>query len=327
MLSLGMLINAVFASLSGTGANLIPEFDLSSLASPRGFTMTGGGSSVSNAGDLNGDGIGDIIIGAYWRNSYAGVTTVVFGKKSSAIPNLDLSTFTTGRETGFRIYPAGPGGYSGYSVSKAGDVNGDGVDDVVMGAVLADTSGIVDVGISYVIFGRRVLSAADSFTDIQLSDAAMGTDVGFRIIGASASDSAGGSVSCAGDINGDGIDDIIVSTDLLDNPAFGGNNNAGGAYVVFGRNMTGSAVAFGDVNLLSFATGSTLGFRILGAAIGDGCGYSVSSAGDINRDGVSDLIIGAIRADPPNKVANSDAGIVYIIYGRKVTGIENQCHG
>eukprot|EP01032_Pedospumella_encystans_P039230 gene39230-biopygen21938 len=282
------------------------------------------GSAVSSAGDLNGDGVDDMIVGASWYNTNTGTAYVVFGSRNAVYENIDFATRVTGQTTGFHILAAAGYDFCGHSVSKAGDVNGDGVDDIIIGAYAADPSaGKVNAGISYVIFGRKVISAANAFADIQLPTVAMAAGVGFRILGAYSVDYSGISVSGAGDVNDDGIDDVIIGAYSADPPNLAVDSNAGIAYVVFGKNMTGSALAFGDVDLSLIVTGSTLGFRILAAGFSNQLGVWVSRAGDVNHDGISDVVVGARYADPDNLIANSDAGVSYVIFGRQVTAPAN----
>lgn len=204
----------------------------------------------------------------------------------------------------------------GYSVSNAGDVNHDGVDDVIVGAFLADQSGLSNVGHSYVIFGRNVtVAAGNAFGDIQLNTTAVAPDVGFRMIGVGDGDQSGLSVSAAGDVNGDGVDDVIIGAILADPPTLAVDSNTGISYVIFGRNVPGGAAPFIDILLSSIVTGSTIGFRILGAVAADISGISVSSAGDVNDDGLSDIIVGAYRADAA--INRMESGISYVIYRRK----------
>ena len=123
---------------------------------------------------------------------------------------------------------------------------------------------------------------------------------GFALTGVTAGDQSGCSVSSAGDINGDGIDDLIIG-------ASGANSNAGATYVVFGKPGIGSS---GSIALSSL-NGSN-GFVLNGVA-SSYSGYSVSGAGDINGDGIDDLIIGAVGA-------NSNAGATYVVFGKPGIG-------
>lgn len=184
---------------------------------------------------------------------------------------------------------------------SAGDLNGDGISDVIIGAPYSDYPSTDDAGIAYVIFGRNIfLPGATSFSDVQLTNgaSALPAGVGFRILGAFATQYLGSTLGC-GDVNGDGIDDIIVG-------AFGGPSGSN-TYVVFGRN--GSSLSFGDVYLPSTTMADDVGFRVLAS------GYSVCSAGDVNGDDIGDLITGAHTADPPSQI---DAGISYVIFGRNL---------
>lgn len=133
------------------------DIDLFVLSTESGsFTLTGAeendytGVSVASAGDFNGDGYGDIIIGANGASraaDFAGLAYVVFGKETSV--NIDLSDFTSG-ENGFLILGAAINDHLGTKVSGAGDVNGDGIDDVIIGA---PTGGITSNGTAYVVYG------------------------------------------------------------------------------------------------------------------------------------------------------------------------------
>ena len=316
-----LMIILLVSSVAVMEAVIIADYSLSNLPTTQGFTMTAGGNAVSSAGDVNGDGVGDIIIGSSWANSNNGATYVIFGKKNTVISNFALTGFVTGATTGFRILPASAVDYNGFSVSKAGDVNNDGVDDVITSSWGADLSGRSDAGISYVIFGRKVtVAAGNAFADIPLPNGPLAANIGFRILGSATNDHSGEFVSSAGDMNGDGIDDIIVGAATADSPNFGTDNNAGIAYVIFGRNITSGAAAFGDIDLQSITTGNSAGFRIIGAASGDHmCRSTSRAAGDVNGDGISDVIIGDVLADSPGLGTNNNGGISYVIFGRKVT--------
>jgi hypothetical protein len=240
------------------------------------------GVTVSNAGDVNGDGSDDLIIGAFQTdpngNSYAGESYVVFGKTDSTAVELSNVTAGTG---GFVINGIDAGDYSGLSVSNAGDVNGDGLDDLLIGAYGGDPNGNSLSGESYVVFGK-----VDG-TAIELSNVTAGTG-GFVINGIDNNDYSGYSVSSAGDVNGDDLDDLIVGAPNADP---NGKTNAGASYVVFGK-VDGTAIELSNV------TAGTGGFVINGVDVGDYSGYSVSNAGDVNGDGLEDLIVGSYMADP-----------------------------
>ncbi|MGJ5630251.1 hypothetical protein [Nostoc sp. CALU 1950] len=291
----------VFGSNSGFNAQL----NLSTLDGSNGFVINGiaesdiSGASVSSAGDINGDGFDDLIIGA--RNASpngqlnAGESYVVFGSNSGFDAQLNLSSLDG--SNGFVINGIAQSDYSGGSVSSIGDINGDGFDDLIIGARNADPNGQSGAGSSYVVFG------SNSGFDAQFNLSSLDGSNGFVINGINAFDNSGRSVSSAGDINGDGFDDLIIGAPNADP---NGQSGAGSSYVVFGSNSGFDA----QINLSSL-DGSN-GFVVNGIAVYDNSGYSVSSAGDVNGDGFDDLIIGARYAYPNGQY---NAGESYVVFG------------
>lgn len=116
---------------------------------------------------------------------------------------------------------------------------------------------------------------------------------GFQILGAAANDQIGFLVDGAGDVNGDGIDDVILGAQTGDPPVTPARTDAGIAYVIFGQDH--STATFADVDLSTFTTGSA-GLRIFGATANDKLGTGVGRAGDVNGDGIDDIVVGAISA-------------------------------
>ncbi|PXX16586.1 FG-GAP repeat protein [Nitrosomonas ureae] len=288
----------VFGKASGFSAAM----DLSTLNGSNGFRLDGdeaenrSGQSVSNAGDVNGDGFDDLIVGAYTAdpNGYSsGSSYVVFGKASGFSAVMDLSSLHG--NNGFRLDGDTVFGYSGRSVSTAGDVNSDGFDDLIVGAWGASPNGGYS-GSSYVVFGKAAgFSAAMDLSSLDGSN-------GFRLDGVAGDDSSGISVSTAGDVNSDGFDDLIVGADGADP----NGSRSGSSYVVFGK-VSGFSAAMD----LSSLDGSN-GFRLDGVAADDSSGRSVSTAGDVNSDGFDDLIVGAWGASPDGRTYGSS----YVVFGK-----------
>ena len=173
-------------------------------------------------------------------------------------------------------------------------MNGDGFSDLVIGAITADPNNQDNAGEAYIVFG----TGTEFKSSLDLST--LNGRNGLVINGVSVDNLLGTSVSSVGDVNGDHLDDIIVS-------AVGANQEKGTSYVLFGSKEEFKAV----VNLSELKPNQ--GFTIEGVKEGDRSGNSVSGAGDVNGDGINDLIIGAPQADP-NTIR--DAGESYLIFGR-----------
>ena len=282
-------------------------FELSSLNVTNGFTISGiyphsaSGASVSNAGDINADGIDDLIIGApsyHDRNilgSNVGKSYVIFGKQGVFSSNIDLSSLNG--NNGFVLNGINIGDQTGVSVSNAGDINADGIGDLIIGANTAQPDGIYRQGQSYVIFGKNSVFSSE----IDLSS--LNGNNGFYLNGFDSGGVSGESISNAGDINADGIDDIIIGAQRA---SPNGKYRAGQSYVIFGKDDVFSTT----INLSSLNGNN--GFIINGVASDDRT-EQVSNAGDINADGIDDLIIGAWAADPNGK---GTAGRAYVVFGK-----------
>ena len=290
------------------------------------------GYSVAGVGDVGGDRCADVIVGAPWESSLGGSAYVVFGDCSSnpsSPSNVDLASLGS---RGFRINKPGyigSGDMVGWSVAGAGDINADGKADVVVGSSNDNNNGRLRSGTAYVIFGISSPSPADV-------DLTRLNDRGFRIDGAKGrrtapdapecdrqptdpprpipdycnnGDKAGNAVAAAGDVNGDGVADVIVGAPRVDVVDPDNNvvleENIGAAYVIFGSHFPT------DVDLASL--NSSDGLRIFGDKPGGQVGFSVGGTGDIDGDGRDDVIVGAPWS------GSASQGSAYVVYGKPST--------
>ncbi|WP_158553211.1 MULTISPECIES: Ig-like domain-containing protein [Mesorhizobium] len=307
-------------TVDGTGRTVL---DVSTLTASQGFIINGNGvqeflgNSVSAAGDVNGDGIDDIIFSAQGTtvgsNGMAGTSYVLFGTQSGfgtddGNGHMVLNLGDILASQGFSIQGENTLQMLGGSVASAGDVNGDGIDDIIVGATRTVAGGAM-TGSAYVVFGSTTgFGTDDGSGHAVLSIGDLNASTGFVIVGGGEDDKLGISVSSAGDINDDGYDDIIVGASENDEAGV----NAGQSYVIYGSQAgfgvdDGSGHMTIDVSQLS----ASEGFVIKGTTAADTLGYSVSSAGDINGDGIADLIVGAYN----NNDGGTSAGEAYVIFG------------
>ncbi len=254
-------------------------------AAPASGSLTGGveftgetagdaaGYEVSSAGDIDGDGLGDFLVGAfkYGDGISGGVAYLILGEPSPGGGSLSSAVTYSGE---------GVGDLAGSAVSDAGDVNGDGLDDFVVGAPYNDDFD-GNAGAAYLILGSATPS---------------GGSLGYAVeYTAEAADNyAGVSVSGAGDVDGDGLDDFVVGADYNAD----GGGGAGAVYLILG-------VASPIGGSLSTA------IQYTGEATSDRAGCSASGAGDVNGDGYGDVLVGARYSDD----GGTDSGAAYLIAG------------
>jgi len=270
------------------------------------------GQAVSTAGDVNGDGFDDIIIGAPFTGGFYdrdGEAFVVFGGDSLGA-SIDLGTLDG--DDGFAVTPVGDYDTLGFSVGGGDDVNGDGFDDIIVGAPRIPYGyGDSAPGEAYVIFGKATGFASSIDLD------GLGISDGLTLQGIADDDRAGYAVDIAGDVNGDGFDDLIIG-------AQNANAYAGEAYVVFGNNFTGAVTHAGDDGDNDFT--GTAGVDVMIGGRGDDL-LTGDSGDDVLRGGAGDdvfvdttfsRIAGGTGFDTLEHGGNLDLSTLFT----RITGIE-----
>eukprot|EP00727_Mastigamoeba_balamuthi_P014820 m51a1_g9964 hypothetical protein (1219) ;mRNA; r:78659-82315 len=248
------------------------------------------GATAGPLGDIDGDGRGDLLLGAPALGSGGtttdgrrlGVSYVVRGQSSAAALPSDVDLFyAQGLGLGFTLESESAASHLGASVHGVGDVDGDGTGDIAIGAP--------GQGRVFVRLGSAGASSLETSS--------------VTLVGSDPLDQLGWSVSAAGDVNGDGLPDVIV-----------GAPGAGRAYVVFGskdkdRWAAGKTVALASLN-------GNAGFALVADSSLRGLGYAVSAAGDFNHDGLDDVLVAAAQLNTTEDTAITGAR-VFVVFGRK----------
>jgi hypothetical protein len=237
-------------------------------------------------GDVNKDGLPDVIVGAWGADANgadSGAVYVFLGKAPWAKSR-------TAKDADVVLKGEATIDYFGFSVASGCDLNGDGVHDLVVGAPLNDGGG-KDAGAVYIFHGGEKGPTPSPSHMIR------GTVEG---------DQFGYSVACNGDLNGDGVNDLVVGVPLedLNIPGDLSGPDTGALYVFYGGKEG-----------IKGKSAKEASHSIKGIAAGDWFGNAVTVAGDINKDGVPDLLAGAYRNAPGNPEAYRNAGSVYAFHG------------
>jgi len=282
----------------------LSDIDLATMAD---LTVLGGmirdklGGAVAS-GDVNRDGFDDIIVTAYnadpdslerpsRRN--AGKVYVILGR--GTLPaQIDLNT----ERADIEIWGASQEDVLG-AAAASGDLNNDGIDDIVVSARDADPLGRINAGATFVFYGNDSWLAEDPVLEIDLGE----SDPDFEIFGKRRDDRSGQSLAI-GNFNGDGYRDLLIGAAAASEDA-----RHGEAYVVFGtEEIFGPESQISTIDLLTDASVTVRG----NLAAPDNLGWSVAS-GNFNRDAYDDLLIGVPAADLNNQ---TDIGMTYVIYGK-----------
>ncbi|MEG3931156.1 VWD domain-containing protein [Microcoleus sp. T3_B1] len=295
----------------GRTTGFSPNLNLAEINNNNGFVINGidgNSSGTASSGDINGDGIPDLVIGADGGNTSGGInagkTYVIFGQQGGFNGSVNVPELNG--TTGFVIAGLSAEERSGIALTATGDINGDGNKDIVIGAPGATVGDQINAGKISVIFGKK-----EEFPVI-FNLAELNGSNGFTILGFDAEGSAGNAVSYAGDVNKDGFDDLLIGASSANS---NDKNNAGKTFVVFGSKEFPANFSLAEANGKNAL--------VLNGVETDGLlGTAVSGGGDINGDGIDDIIVGA-----PGSLFQDSPGKSYAVFGSRGFGFANPNNG
>lgn len=299
----------VFGSSSGFERTV----DVATLNGSNGFVFSSGATDIKRAGDINADGVADFVVGNANASpnglTGAGVSYIIFGRRDGFPATLSPASLTG--SNGFSVLGISSQDRSGRYVSGAGDFNNDGFDDVLIGAPYQTTDGKAEAGAAYLVYGGSAFPSVISLADITSGN-------GFVFSGSDIQDLAGASVSTVGDMNHDGIDDLAIGAPGK-GPFGVPSNYPGEVYVLFGGRFNGvPAVNESDLDgtnglVIRGIRGGVIPIEVGQPIWGDLAGVDIDTAGDINGDGIDDMLMGASHTiiNPSRK----GVGQAYFVYG------------
>lgn len=237
------------------------------------------GASVASAGDVNGDGFDDVVVGAPGYDAAGGqfdegAVFVFLGSPTGVIGNSPTTAHAA-------IIGNAANSEFGTSVNGTGDINGDGFDDIIVGAPLTNTAGLPASGAAYIFLGgpSGITATSPANANSVLESRQIRAWLGHDVAG-------------AGDVNGDGFDDVIVGAPLYGQPfnppiPNQGSGQQGAAFVFLGSasGLVGNSPADAHATLVPVSDGAPSQIRAF-------FGGAVDGAGDINADGYADIVIG-----------------------------------
>jgi len=271
-----------------------------------GLDFTGTSTAI---GDFNGDGKTDYLFGApratFNGRASAGVVYVVYGTSDADPPySIDLLTFSSSAETGFRFGGAESDDMLGSSIACIGDITQDGKDDFAISAIGV----LANRGAVYIIFGNNNVGS-----DFDMLSTFVPETNGFRIVGVRPNDYFGSSLSLLGDIDHDNKPDLVVgATGYAAEVSPGTNGGPGACFVVPGPLLLGEAnTRFENINMTDY---EDMYQEVIIKVFGPppfrgvtGAGSHCAAVGDVNNDGIDDLAVG---------IPGVDGGYVFVLYGR-----------